>query len=423
MSAPKKGKDLSALKARLAKKAAESEGDGAGGPGADLPPAAEAAAAAFPPPGEVQKPPMADIPAPGEVVKKPIDIPPPGEVSKPIDIPAPGQVRAPAADYEAAFSPAPTPAQKRGDIADDPLSGGVAFDPTAGLIDDVGEIKSKGGGIGLPLFAAVIGIVIGAGLGWMAYKSTDSRSRVDAARKKAETIQQRIEEVETTRATIALKVGEAKDALEAKKPEEAIAALSGLEATFVELGDLFGWQMAAMDPVVVKNIFELADANNRLQLDIGILKGWVGANSEILSSRTTGPASFVVIRGPNGGSILSEYVSAVCGDIPDPLPEGFDPTTLAKCEGDAILTAKAYLVRMAIGGEISMIPGEQGSLLIPDGPIYTYAIGTTPDANAKTFFDISMGRINETLASMVKLKEEALEGVKHYTEDPPVNGE
>lgn len=421
MSAPKKGKDLSALKARLAKKAAESEGDGAGGAsaGAELPPPAETAAA-VPAPGEVQRPPMADIPAPGEV-KKPVDIPPPGEVSKPVDIPPPGQVRAaaPAPDYEASFSAAP---QKRGDIADDPLSGGSAFDPNAGVIDDIGEIKSKTG-IGLPLFAAVIGIVVGAGLGWMGHKATDSRTRVDAARNKAATIQQKVEEIETTRASIALKVGEAKDALEAKEPDKAIEALSGLEATFVELGDLFGWQLAAMDPVVVKNIFDLAEANNRLQLDVGILKGWVGANSQILSSRTTGPSSFVVIRGPNGGAILSEYVSAICADIPDPLPEGFDPKTLAKCEGDAILTAKAFLVRTAIGGEVQMVPGEQAMMLIPDGPIYTYAIGTTPDANAKTFFDISMGRINDTLASMVKLKDEALEGVKNYTEDPPVNGQ
>jgi hypothetical protein len=416
LSAPKKGKDLSALKARLAKKAAESEGDGAGG--ADLPSPAEAAAA-LPAPGEVQKPPMADIPAPGEV-KKPMDIPAPGEVSRPVDIPAPGQVRAPAAGYEAAFSPAP--AQKRGDIADDPLSGGVAFDPSAGLIDDVGEIKAKGS-VGLPIFAALVGVVVGAGLGWMAYKAKDSRERVDAARKKAETIQAKVEEIETTRASIALRVGEAKDALEAKKAETAIAALSGIEADFVELGDLFGWQMAAMDPVVVKNIFELADANNRLQLDVGILKGWVGANSEILAGRTTGPSSFVVVRGPSGGAILTEYVAGICAEIPDPLPEDFDPNTLTKCEGDAILTAPAFLVRTAISGEVSLVPGDQAMILIPDGPIYTYAIGTTPDLNAKTFFDISMGRITETLGSMVKLKDEALEGITHYTEDPPVNGE
>jgi hypothetical protein len=411
LSAPKKGKDLSALKARLAKKAAESEGEGAGG--ADLPPPAEAAAA-LPAPGEVQKPAMADIPAPGEV-KKPIDIPPPGEVSRPAPAPAP--------DYEAAFSPTPASAPKKGDISDDPLSGGVAFDPNVGNIDDIGEVKSKSS-IGLPLFAAVIGIVLGGGLGWMAHKSTESRARVDAARKKAEAIQAKVDEIETTRASISLKVGEAKDALEAKEPEKAIEALSGLEATFVELGDLFGWQMAAMDPVVVKNIFELADANNRLQLDVGILKGWVGANGEILSQRTTGPSSFVVVRAPNGGAVLAEYVSAICADIPDPLPEGFDPNTLTKCEGDAILTeAKAFLVRMAIGGEISMVPGEQGMMLIPDGPIYSYAIGMNPAANAKFEFDYRMGTINDALANMKKRYDEAVEGIKNYTDDPPVNGE
>lgn len=421
MSAPKKGKDLSALKARLAKKAAESEGDGAGGAsaGAELPPPAEAAAA-VPAPGEVQKPPVADIPAPGEV-KKPVDIPPPGEVSKPVDIPAPGEVRAaaPAPDYEASYSPPP---QKRGDIADDPLSGGSAFDPNAGVIDDIGDIKPKSN-VGLPLFAGLIGIAVGGLLGWMAHKATDSRDRVGAARNKAATIQKKVEEIENTRASIALKVGEAKDALEAKEPDKAVEALSGLDPTFAELGDLFGWQLAAMDPVVVKNIFDLAEANNRLQLDVGILKGWVGANNQILSGRTTGPSSFVVIRGPNGGAILAEYVAGICADVPDPLPEGFDPNTLEKCEGDAILNSKAFLVRTAIGGDVQVVPGDAAMMLIPDGPIYTYAIGTTPDANAKTYFDITMGRISDTLGSMVKLKDEALEGVKNYTDDPPVNGE
>ncbi|MFO7566683.1 MAG: hypothetical protein R6X02_28830 [Enhygromyxa sp.] len=371
----------------------------------------------MPAPGEVQKPAVADIPAPGEV-KKPVDIPAPGEVSKPADIPAPGEVSKPA--------PAPAPAAfeapKQGDIADDPMSGGMAFDPNAGLIDDVGgEIKS-GGGIGLPLFAGVIGIVIGAGLGWMGHKATDSRSRVEAARKKAATIEARVNEVEETRATIAMKIGEAQDALQAKEPEKAVEAFSGLDPTFAELGDLFGWQMAAMDPAVIKAIFQLAEANNSLQLDVGILKGWVANNSEILAGRTTGPSSFVVIRGPNGGAVLSEYVAAVCDDIPDPLPEDFKLDSLKKCEGDSIFSAKSFMVRMAIGGDVSLVPGEQAMFLIPDGPIYTYAIGATPEANAKAYFDLRMGRLNDVLANMVKLKDEALEGIGNYTNDPKVDG-
>jgi hypothetical protein len=409
LSAPKKGKDLSALKARLAKKASESEGGDAGAApgGADLPSPGEVAAA-LPAPGEVQKPSIADIPAPGEV-KKPIDIPPPGEVSRPAPPPA-----------EVAFSP---PA-RREHIADDPLSGGVAFDPTVGDIADVGEIKSKGS-IGLPIFAAIVGIVLGAGLGWMGHRSSDSRMRVDAARKKAETITAKVNEIEETRAGIAMRVGEAQDALAAKKPEEAIEALGSLEAQFIELGELFGWQMAAMNDTVVKNVFDLAEANNRLQIDVGMLRGWVGLNGEILSQRTTGPTSFVVVRNPNGGANLAEYVSAICAEIPDPLPEGFDPNTLEKCEGDAILTsATAFMVRFEIGGQPTMVPGgDQSMMLVPDGPIYTYAIAASPDAAAKSYFDITIGRINDTLAAMVKMKDEALEGIKNYTDDPPVSGE
>ena len=417
MSAPKKGKDLSALKARLAKKAAESEGDSpeaAAPPAADVP-APAPAAAAVPAPGEVQKPatPVADIPAPGEV-KKPVDIPAPGEVSKPVDIPAPGEVSVPA---PAPVAAAPA-AAAGGDIASDPMSGGVAFDPNAGLIDDVGgDIKPKGGA-GLPIFAGIIGIVVGAGLGWMGHRMTDGKSRVESAKAKAATIQAKVEEVETNRATIAMKVGEASDALQAKEADKAVEALAGLEPTFVELGDLFGWQMAAMDPVVIKQIFDLAEANNSLQLDVGILKGWVGANKDILAGRTTGPSSFVVIRGPQGG-VLAEYVSAICDEIPEEIPEGFAPK---KCEGDQFMEAKGYMVRDELGGELKMVTTEQAMFLLPSGPIYTYAIGATPEANAKAYFDIRMGRINEVLANMVKLKDEALAGIGNYTNDPPVNG-
>ena len=109
--------------------------------------------------------------------------------------------------------------------------------------------------------------------------------------------------------------------------------------------------------------------------------------------------------------------------IPEELPEDFKSESLAKCEGEEIMNAKAFMVRTEIGGKASLIPGTQASLLIPDGPIYTYAIGATPEANAKAYFDIRMGRINEVLANMVKLNEAAMTGIGNYTSDPPVNGE
>ncbi|EDM77548.1 hypothetical protein PPSIR1_09600 [Plesiocystis pacifica SIR-1] len=374
-------------------------------------------AADIPAPGEV-KPPVADIPAPGEV-SKPADIPAPGEVSKPADIPAPGEVAAPAA-----AAPAPEP-EPQGDIAEDPFSGGVSFDPNAGIIDDVGgEIKPKGG-VGLPIFAAVIGIVVGMGLGWMAHKANDGGMRFDAAIAKAKTIEEKINEIEKTRALIALKIGDAEEALTAKKGDDAVAALDELEPTFIELGDIFGWQMAAMDPAVVKKIFDLAEANNSMQIDVGILKGWVTQYKDVLTERISGPSSYVVIANPQaGGSVLAEYVAAICEDIPDPRPEDFKPDSLKKCdkEKDDILKAKAYLVRTEIGGETRLVPGGQAFYLTPTGAMYNYAIGQSPNANAKGYFDLRMGKLKGELDAMVKLKDGALEGVANYTKNPNLDG-
>jgi hypothetical protein len=274
------------------------------------------------------------------------------------------------------------------------------------------------------VFFGAIGLVVGVGLGFMLHKTSDLNSRKDSAIKKADAIAAKINEIEETRSRIALKVGEAQDALEAKEGDKAVAALSELEPTYAELGDVFGWQMASMDPKIVKSIFDLAEANNSLQLDVGILKGWVGANKDILAKRAQGPSSFVVIVNPQaGGSVLAEYVSAICDEIPEEPPEDFKPESLAKCEGDAILKANAYMVRTEIGGEVSMVPGNQAIFLNPAGPIYTYAIGANPEANAKAYFDIRMGKLKDTMDAMVKLKDEAAEGISNYTNDPPVSGE
>jgi hypothetical protein len=415
LSAPKKGKDLSALKARLAKKAAATDGGDPAPTATPQVPAPGEVQAAVPAPGEV-KAPVADIPAPGQV-KPPADIPAPGEVN----IPAPGEVLQPQPDpVPAAAAPAPAPAKQ--DIADDPMSGGVAFDPDMGLIDDVGgEIKPRGGA-GLPLFAGIIGIVVGVGLGWMGHKSSDSRARVDSAKKKAAVIQAKVNEIEENRALISLKVGEAQDALEAKDGDKAVAALEELEPTFVELGDVFGWQMAAMDGGIIKSIFDLADASNRLQLNVGILKGWVGANKEVLAKKISGPSSFVVVRGPNGAGVLAEYVSAICEEIPEEPPEDFNPDALKKCEGEEILKANAYMVRTSLGGEVSMFPATSAWFLNPGGQMYLFAIGATPEANAKSIFDLNMGQLKDGMDSMVKLKERASEGISNYTNDPPVDG-
>lgn len=415
MSAPKKGKDLSALKARLAKKAAAGEG---GDDGAAEVPAPGDVAAAVPAPGEVAKP-VADIPAPGEV-KRP-DIPAPGEVKKPIDIPAPGQVLAP--EPAPAPAPAPVAAAPKRDIAEDPMSGGVAFDPSAGLIDDVGgEIKGRSN-IGLPLFAGLAGVVVGIGLGFMLHKTTDLNSRKGAAISKAEKISAKVAEIEENRSRIALAVGEAKDAIEAKDGNKAVEVLSGLEPKYVEIGELFGWQMAAMNEGVIKNIFDLAEANNRLQLDLQFAAAWTTANKDILAKTVSAPAGYVVVANPGGGVILAEYVSAICDEIPEEPPEDFNPETLKKCEGDDILNAKAYMVRTEVGGPVSMAPPGQAFYLNPVGGMYTYAIAATAEGTEKQYFDIRLAMLTENMDKMAKMSQEAADGIGNYTNDPPVSGD
>ncbi len=420
MSAPKKGKDLSALKARLAKKAAKPS------PEAAIPAPGEVAApgeaavpvpgeAAVPAPGEASVPATAAVSAPGTAP----EIPAPGEVS----IPAPGEVSVPAPGEALAPEPAAAPAPARqADIGGDPFSGGSSFDPNAGLIDDVGEIKS-GAGLGLPIFAALVGIVIGGGLGWMGHKASDSGKRHSSAIAKAGAIEEKINEIEKNRALTALKFGDAEEAIKTKDADKAVAALDELEPTFIELSDIFGWQMASMDPKVVKNIFDLAEANNSMQLDIGILKQLLGQNKEILVGRIKGPTAFVVVLNPQGGSLLTEYVNAICEEMPDPVPEGFSVSSLKKCEGEEILNAKAYTVRMELGGEATMIPATQSFYLTPAGAMYNYAIGQNPSANAKGYFDHHMGVLKASLDGMVKTKDKALEGIANYTKNPNVDGD
>ncbi|NVB41437.1 hypothetical protein G6O69_26600 [Pseudenhygromyxa sp. WMMC2535] len=422
MSAPKKGKDLSALKARLAKKAAAAEPEAPAASEAAPPiPAPGEVKADVPAPGEVKKPAM-DIPAPGEV-NKPADIPAPGEVSKPADIPAPGEVMQPEPAVAAAPAQVAAAAPKE-DLAEDPFSGGVAFNPDAGLLDDIGgDVKPKSN-IGLPIFAGIIGLAVGVGLGWMFHKSSDGGKRYDAAIAKADDIQQRVTEIEESRAKIALKLGEVEEAITAKDGDKAIAALEEFEPAAVEVGDLFGWQMAAMDPAVIKTIFGLAQSANNVQIDVSILKGWVNNNKDVLVDKIKGPSNFVVAVNPEaGGAVLAELVSAICDEIPDPLPEDFKPETLKKCEGEEILKAKAYIIRTDVGGDTSIVPGNQAFYLTPSGGIYGYAIGQTPEANAKAYFDLLMSKAKSEVDEMVKDKDRALEGIANYTSDPKLGGD
>ncbi len=408
LSEPKKGKDLSALKARLAKKA----GAGEGPDDAPVPPEAAAAEA----PGEFR---AADVPPPGEVRPAMPDIPAPGEVRKPINIPAPGEVLRPEPAPMAPMA-APAPA-KRQALSEDLFSGGSSFDPNAGVIDDVGEIKSRGG-LGLPIFAGLIGAVVGLGLGWMGHKVLDSNARVGSAKAKAAEISERVKTIEEARAKLALKIGDAEEAIIAKDGAKMSEALLELNDEPVEISDMFGWQMATMDPEAVKAFLKLANGYNAMIFQAGFIKALVDMKKDALTAQIGGPTSYVVVRVPETNKVvLAASVSAICEALPEPA-EGveIDYDKLKRCAGD-VAEATAIEVRTELGAGTAVIPADQVSLLVPNA-IYTFAIGTNPD---KVVVDDVMFRIAtlKKLADDLKRNsEKAAEGAAALGDDPQVDG-
>lgn len=410
MSEPKKGKDLSALKARLAKKAAAGESPD------DAPAPPEAAAAIdVPPPGEVRAA-VANIPAPGEVRPAMPDIPAPGEVRKPFDIPAPGEVRRP--------DPAPVAAPAaRDSIGEDLFSGGRAFDPNAGIIDDVGEIKARSN-MGLPIFAGLIGIVVGLGLGWMGHKVVDSTARVGSAKAKAAEIAERVKSIEEARAKVALKIGDAEEAIIAKDGAKMSEALLELNDEPVDVADLFGWQLATMDPEAVKAFLRLANGYNSMLFQAGFIKAIAETKKEVLTAQVGGPASYVTVRMSEGNQVvLAENVSAVCAEIPEAV-EGADPvdySKLERCKDGEISGATAFEIRTVPGGPTSYATAESVSLLVPN-EIYTFAIGTNPDKIVVEDVMFRIGTLKKLADDLKRSSEKAAEGAAGLSDDPQVDG-
>jgi hypothetical protein len=197
-----------------------------------------------------------------------------------------------------------------------------------------------------------------------------------------------------------------------KDGDAAAAAFARVEPTWIELDPLFQ-RAPQLDARVARDLFELAWLSHRLQFELTVLKTWVAMNEPILAGRAAGPSEFAVLQGPEG-AVLTEYLGAICDKVPTSIPPEFDASKLRRCEGDeAFSKATAYMVRAEIGGPASVVSAKQADLLIPTGSMYIYAIGATPDANAKAFFDISMGRTRADIERMVKLSVQIRDAVIH----------
>jgi hypothetical protein len=394
LSAPKK-KDLSALKARLAKKAA-------------------ASAPEVPAPGEVVAAPEPDIPAPGES-SVPADIPAPGETPPPAaDIPAPGEVYEP--EPEPAYEPEPAAAPTGGgslNDAGDIYSGGQAFDPNAGLLaDDLGSV-SGGSGTKLAIFSLLGGIVIGGVLGFFANEVTSKKAMKANATNKAASMLTEVNRVKETRTKISLAFDEVVKQIDTdpKKGVEALTKLLvesfGPDSDFPKVESLFGWQLASLNPKSVRDVFALYKASQDLVVDMGFLAQYVSKNAAVLNGR--GPTTYAIVVKPDApGAVLVEYVGALCG-------EG---EAAKACDPGKEKDATMYQIRETPGGPVGPIPKEIVQVLLPKGAIYQYAIGDHPEQNAANLYKGLAGRVSERIDAMAKYEKRSLAALAKYGDNP-----
>ncbi|MDC0720167.1 hypothetical protein [Nannocystis bainbridge] len=410
MNAPKKpGTDLSALKARLAKKT-----DAAPPPPAE--PAAPAAAApaapkAAPParPPFKKSAPPTDLPAPGE--SAPIDIPPPGEVAAPIDIPAPGEVALP--PQPVAPEPIAAVPAARKSLEDGTPFGAtaVAFDPNAGLIDS-GEVQAKGNR-GLVILAAGAALAFGVALGWIGHQITSKGEVKAAALKKGGDMYNEANKVSDMRKGISLKIDELQK-LVSTDPAKGAEELANLVKTNFEkspkIDDLFGWQLAGIGPEGIRRTFDLYEEANGLRLDLGYLVNFVAGNGKALTE-TGGPRLFAV-KFKKDGAVLVERGEPMCGEAP--CPEGK--------EGEA----SGYKVRDAVNQEFSVAArGTDDGQVLPlsaDTQVYGYVVGLNPENNAKLVAASLFAKVKARLEEMSKAEGRALKALKSYSDDPNIDG-
>lgn len=403
MNAPKKpGTDLSALKARLAKKDA---------PAAQPEPAAAPAAAApaAPKPPSFKKP-AADLPPPGEVAAPaPIDIPPPGEVAAPVQIPAPGEVLQPA-------QPAAAPQEPRRKSLEDGTPFGTsagAFDPNAGLIGDVGDVAPKGNK-GLTILASAAALAFGVALGWIGHQITSKGDLVAQAKKKGGDMFNEAAKVSDMRKGISLKIDDLQKLVStdpAKGTEELANLLKANFEKTPKVDDLFGWQLAGIGPEGIRRTFDLYEEANGLRLDLGYLASFVGANAKALTD-AGGPRVFGIKFKKDGSVVLVERGEPVCGEAP--CPEGK--------EGEAT----GFKVRDTVNADwaVAQRGTEEGQVLplSADGQIFSYVVGLNPENNAKLVAASLFAKVKQRLEDMAKAETRALKALKSYSDDPNVDG-
>jgi hypothetical protein len=413
LSTPKKpGTDLAALKARLAKKTAGATDD-VPPPGQvaapEVPPPGQVAAPEIPPPGRVQAPARADVPPPG-YVPPPVmhDVPAPGQVHHAIpDVPPPGmQMQAPAPAMQASQAPS-------GYSAGASYGG---FDPDAGVIDSGPEIKPRGSG-GLVALAAVGALALGVAVGWIGNTITSKKERIEQGRAKGEKMVSQVSSVSEARKSVSLAMEDLKKEI-AENPTAAADKVTGLLTGDLEkqpqMSEMFGWQLASVDPAGIKATFQLYQQLSDLRGNLSVLANFLTTYGSIM--KVGGPSLFGVTFTGDGAKMVV-INKGLCGEAAD------KPDTLKPC--DDLDRAVAFEVQ-EFGSEPKVMArglGEnQALLLVPEGSVYQYAVGLEPSKNAANLYKVMIGRIDQNLADMNGAEEKALKSLSKYADDPNVDG-
>lgn len=436
MSTPKKpGTDLAALKARLAKKTA--------GTAEDVPPPGQVSAPApeVPPPGQAYvAPPMHDVPPPGQMAGQgyPMhDVPPPGGyMPEPVmhDVPAPGHVHMrdvpPPGMQQAPMQAAPMPQPSysgghgSGGHGSDASYGGssMGFDPDAGLIDGGPEIKPRGNK-GLVLVAAFGAMCLGGIVGWLGNTIKSKQDRIDQGRAKGEKMIAQVVAISEARKSVSLAMEDLKKDVAQDPAASADKVTTLLVSSFdkqPQVSELFGWQLASVDPAGVKAAFQLYEHASELQTNLSLMAKILSGYGPVM--KVGGPSLFGVTFGPSGAQMVA-ITDTLCGDAAD--GQELKAEGLKSCGADAD-RAVGYKVSDLSGGEPTFAPRGTGQgqvqVLLAEGKTYEYAIGLEQGNNAANFYKMALTRVEESLLEMNAAEEKALASLKRYSDDPNVDG-
>jgi hypothetical protein len=319
----------------------------------------------------------------------------------------------PGGDPAPAVGPAPDP--------DDPFGGHVGgFDPNEGVIDTGSDVTSRGSK-GLVVFALLMGMGIGVVGGFLGNKIVSTRERVVSGKQKGTEMLDEVRKIADVRKGVSLAMEDLQKKM-AIDPKAAAAEISGLLSEEFDkhpkIDALFGWQLASVHHRGIKTTFDLYEEANRLRLDLGYLGAFLDANAEALQ-QAGGPTLFALMVKTDGVTLV-EALQPLCGESIE------DLTALQPCGDGEGNDAKAYQIRDSIGGEIKAVPRGtapgQAMLLLPEGQIYSYAIGQEPNKNALSVRLGMVNRIHERLASMAKAEKVAETALENWTSDPNVDG-